>query len=228
MKCLFQIANCELHSFSFQPIDSRMYVLISSNRALVVDPCVNEDALQLMKDRSVNEVKVLLTHEHYDHISGVNWIKENINCRVIASEKCAERLPDPKHNASAFFNLLIHFSSINNNAQIEEMNVAPYICSADETFGEHSVFNWEDHKVEIIETPGHSKGSVCIIIDELYVFAGDSLIKEKPIITRLPGGSKKQYEEITLPFLKSLPNSSIIFPGHGEEGYLHEFLKIRD
>jgi hydroxyacylglutathione hydrolase len=80
VKYLFQIADHELHSFSFDPIDSRMYVLIAGNQALIIDPCVDAIALQLLKDINVKDVIVLPTHEHYDHISGVNWARENFRC----------------------------------------------------------------------------------------------------------------------------------------------------
>lgn len=221
MKCLFQIIDCELHSFSFDLIDSRMYLLISNDKALIIDPCVNTDALQLLKDKNIMDVIVLLTHEHYDHISGVNWVRENFNGKVIAIDQCAQNLPDPRRNASAYFDALLFFYS--SETKISGENIQPYSCKADETFNDYKCFNWENHKIEIIHSPGHSDGSVCILIDDIFVFTGDSLIKGKQTITRLPGGSKKKYAEITLPFLKSLPKDSVIFPGHGEAGYIHEF-----
>lgn len=221
MKCLFQIINCETYSYSFAPIDSRMYLVISNNKALIIDPCVNTDALQLLKDKNIMDVIILPTHEHYDHISGINWMKENFRCRVIAIDRCAQNLSDPKRNASAYFDALLFFTSP--ETKIAGDYIQPYSCEADETFNDYKCFNWENHKIEIIHSPGHSDGSVCILIDNIFVFTGDSLIKGKQTITRLPGGSKKKYAEITLPFLKSLPKDSIIFPGHGEAGYIHEF-----
>ncbi|CAH8720668.1 MBL fold metallo-hydrolase [Paenibacillus thiaminolyticus] len=221
MKCLFQIIDCELYSFSFDLIDSRMYLLISNDKALIIDPCVNTDALQLLKDKNIIDVIVLLTHEHYDHISGVNWVRGNFNGKVIAIDQCAQNLSDPRRNASAYFDALLFFYS--SETKISGENIQPYSCKADETFNDYKCFNWENHKIEIIHSPGHSDGSVCILIDDIFVFTGDSLIKGKQTITRLPGGSKKKYAEITLPFLKSLPIDSVIFPGHGEAGYIHEF-----
>lgn len=223
MKCLFQIANCELYYFSFDVIDSRMYVLIANHQALLIDPCVGATALQLLKDKNIKDVIVLPTHEHYDHISGVNWVKENFRCNVIATEQCAKNMTNPRRNASAHFEALFVFATEEVKAKIAEQNIQPYICTADEVFSKYKCFIWQNHKIEIYRTPGHSKGSVCILIDDVYVFTGDSLIKGVPTITRLPGGSKNEFKEITLPFLKALPQSSIIFPGHGEVGYMHEF-----
>jgi len=223
VKCLFQIVDSELHSFAFDPIDSRMYVIIANDNALIVDPCVSKEALQLLKDKNVTDVTVLCTHEHYDHISGVNWVKENFRCNVIATEQCAKNMTNSRRNASAHFEVLFIFATDEVKTKITEKNIQPYICKADEVFSKYKCFIWQNHKIEIYRTPGHSKGSACILIDNVYVFTGDSLIKGLPTITRLPGGSKKEFKEITLPFLKALSLSSIIIPRHGEAGYMHEF-----
>lgn len=68
-----------------------------------------------------------------------------------------------------------------------------------------------------VSTPGHTAGSCCIIWNDTTVFTGDSLLLNTPTITRLPGGSTKQYKNITLPFLKSLPRDMFVLPGHGPE-----------
>ncbi|MDY8045189.1 MBL fold metallo-hydrolase [Paenibacillus polymyxa] len=198
-----------------------MYLMICNNKALIIDPCVSNDALQLLKDKNIIDVIVLLTHEHYDHISGVNWLRDNFDCKVIAIDQCAQNLPDPKRNASAYFDTLLLFHSP--ETKVSGGDIEPYSCKADETFTDYHCFNWENHKVEIIHSPGHSEGSVCILIDDMFVFTGDSLIKGNATITRLPGGSKRKYYEITLPFLNSLPKDSIIYPGHGESGSIIEF-----
>ncbi|MED4888194.1 MBL fold metallo-hydrolase [Lysinibacillus sp. FSL R7-0073] len=221
MKCLFQIANSELYSYSFAPIDSKMYIWLSDTQVMVIDPAINDEAMELLNKSNVEELIVILTHEHYDHISGVNWLRKSFKCTVMAIEECANNLGNPKKNASAHFTTLLSFSSQQIREQV--IHVEPFICQADEIFQEPFYLEWGRHRIEIIKTPGHSEGSICLIVDNKYVFTGDSLIKDKPIITRLPGGSKKQYEEITYPFLKSLSSNMIIFPGHGEAGYLHEF-----
>ncbi|QKS47915.1 MBL fold metallo-hydrolase (plasmid) [Paenibacillus cellulosilyticus] len=195
--------------------------MLSNDKALIIDPCVNADALQLLKDNNIKDVTILPTHEHYDHISGINWMRDNVDCRVIAIDQCAQNMLDPRKNASAYFDALLFFYT--SETKLPEARVQPYRCKSDETFNDYKCFEWENHNIEIIHAPGHSDGSVCIRIDDKFVFTGDSLIKGKSTITRLPGGSKKKYSEITVPFLKSLPIDCVIFPGHGEPGYMHEF-----
>ncbi len=198
-------------------------MLIENSEALIIDPLLDESALHLLIDKKVNNITILPTHEHYDHISGINALKKAYECKVIASEQCATNMMNPIRNASAHFEALFIFCDDEIRANIRSQNIQPYKAYADEVFTVYKSFIWNDHKIEIKETPGHSKGSVCIIIDEFFFFTGDSLIKGRPTITRLPGGSKEDYVKYTLPFLSNLPRQSIIFPGHGEFGYIHEF-----
>ena len=71
-------------------------------------------------------------------------------------------------------------------------------------------------RIRCIELPGHSVGGIGIIIDDHHVFSGDNFIPNVPTITRLPGGSKKSYEEITKVFYDNLLCGTVIYPGHGE------------
>ena len=226
MSDLYQIGTSQIYRFSFEFIDSNMYLLLSGNRALAIDPIIDETALQLLKDKQINDILIIPTHEHYDHISGINTLRQYFECTVLASEACANNLIDPKRNLAAYSDALF-IGKINGEVQkiLAERNASAYQCSADATFKSYICLYWEGHKIEIRETPGHSKGSVCIIIDQNYVFTGDSLIRDTPVITQLPGGNKKDYNNITLPFLKSLPATTLIFPGHGEPGVVFEFLK---
>ena len=65
------------------------------------------------------------------------------------------------------------------------------------------------------ETPGHSKGSICIFLDEKVMFSGDTLVTGFNTIVRLPGGSKKDFYSITIPYLKQLDEDIVVYPGHG-------------
>ena len=149
MKCLFPIADIKLFYFSFAPIDSRMYLLIANKQALIIDPFVNETARQLLKDHNVADVIILPTHEHYDHISGINWLKTYFKCNVIACEPCAKNMANPKRNASAHFEALFVFASDEDKAKIAEQNIQPYICTADEVFNKYKTFFWQNYKIEI-------------------------------------------------------------------------------
>ena len=212
-KC--HISNDELYVSSFLPIDSRMYTLLHDNCALVIDPCVDGEMLDLLKKRHVREITIIPTHEHYDHISGIKKLRKCFECTVIANRACAENMKKPTKNFSAMFDVLF-FGDEEKLEIVRNLNIKSCSCYADEVFDGNYSFKWNDHQVDIYSSPGHSQGSVCIVLDKTNVFTGDSLIKGEKVITRLPGGSKKEYANITKPLLDRLCQGAKIYPGHGD------------
>lgn len=210
-----------IQTFTYDLIDSKMYILLEVGSALVIDPNISKDAAKLLKLQRVEEIKVLITHEHYDHISGVEWLRNQFKCEVCCSQKCNQNMQSPLLNGSKYFKALFMDKEIEKVKEADK--VGPITCCADVTFQEEKRFIWQGHEIIMTETPGHSSGSICILIDNKYLFTGDSLLKDTSVITRLPGGSKKEYEEITLPYLKNMKKDIYVYPGHGESGYIRDF-----
>lgn len=206
-----------IHTYTFYPIDARMYLIVKNNKALVIDPCISEEALQLLKENDVAEILILLTHEHYDHISGVNWLRDNFpSVEVVCSSRCAQALPNPSKNLSKFWEILFIGKDEETQEYVRNMNIQPYSCEADRTFEGECRISWEGHSMWLKETPGHSAGSICIFLDENILFSGDSLVTGYPTVLRLPGGSKKDFRSVALPFFESLDQEMMVYPGHGE------------
>ncbi|MCM1568124.1 MAG: MBL fold metallo-hydrolase [Roseburia sp.] len=207
-----------VQDYSFQPIDSKMYIIIEKNKALVIDPCIREEAFSLLDNNGVKEVLIILTHEHYDHISGVNAFKEKFQCQVVCSKKCAKNIQSAKDNISRYYDILFL-----NKDMTEYKRTEPYECTATWEFEEEALLHWEGHDVYLKETPGHSEGSICIVIDKVYVFTGDSLLRDTDVTTKMKSGSKEKYNEITKPFLENIAPDGYIYPGHGMSGYRTDF-----
>ena len=89
-----------------------------------------------------------------------------------------------------------------------------YIDQLEETFF------IEEIPVKILHTPGHSPGSVCILVEN-NIFTGDTLMKGLLGRTDLPGGNKQDLT-LSLEKLKDLPGNIIIYPGHGPETILSD------
>ena len=71
--------------------------------------------------------------------------------------------------------------------------------------------------LELLETPGHSPGSVSFYVKEKgYLFSGDVLFKGSVGRTDLPGGSMDTLMNSIRTKLLKLPGDTIVFPGHGE------------
>lgn len=212
----------KIKKFIYKLIDSNMYIILEKNRAIVIDPCICSESIEYLKGNDVKDIIIIPTHEHYDHISGINWLKESFdNCTVLSSQKCHENMQSPTKNSSKFFWAL--FIDKAKSLQKEASKVQPFSCKGDKVFELEKRFVWQGHRVTLKETPGHSPGSICIFFDNKYLFTGDTLIMDAQIITKLPGGSKKEYELITKPFLNSLSKDIYIYPGHGRSDYLKAF-----
>ena len=221
--CKYMIKHTEVYKYIMPVITSNMYIIIREDHALIVDPNENENAVELLKESGVKDITIILTHEHFDHISGVNFFRRQWECTVYANNHCKEMTTDPNKNLSAFFMAMFIDKTEEERKKVHEMFQDDYSCRVDVGFDKECNMEWHGLSVKMIETPGHSPGSICILINDEYLFSGDSLVDGNRVITRLPGGSRKYYNEITRPLLESLSEDIIVFPGHGTEGYLKEF-----
>lgn len=206
-----------IYDFSLPPLDERMYLIFHKTNALMIDPFVNEEIITILQKEKTEQILILLTHEHFDHITGVNYYRQHYQTKVLCSKKCAEGIKDTRKNLSERYEIFYLMNPNMDRRLYSQMCSKPFTTYADEVFEDKLFFKWEEHSVEMYHTPGHSPGSSCIILDKIYIFTGDSLVNGFETITRFPGGSKKEYEAITLPFLKHLPENAVIYPGHGNK-----------
>ena len=199
-------------------LDTNTYLLEEDGHLLIIDP--SDHAAVLGKCRNAAAVTVLLTHEHFDHIIGLNRIRDLCasSCVVISGKTCSERIQDTKANLSAYADVLAELGG----KQIPEQ-WSPFSCkAADITFDNRHAFHWMGHAVELFSTPGHSAGSCCILLDDM-LFVGDTVL-ENNLMVKFPGSSKKLYRSVTVPLLERLllgeqlkgNRVTRVFPGHGD------------
>lgn len=222
---IFQYDNILVYRSVYAPVSSNMFVLISGCDAVVFDPNENEELLQLFKDKHVEHVHILLTHGHYDHISGVLWLKEHTNAEIYCQEKCAERLTNSKRPLSRLVALvLVEQDNKDGGHRYKDFMAAykPFTITTDKTFEKEDQIIIEDFEFKVTSTPGHSEGSACYVLNDKLVFTGDTLLEGIASITRFPGGNANDYKEIALPYLQSLDKRLIVLPGHGNPFVLGE------
>lgn len=219
----YTIDNVKVYKYVMPIITSNMYILIMDKQALIIDPNESEEAMELLEDCGVTDITILLTHEHFDHISGVNSFREKWPCKVYGNNQCKEMVEDPAKNLAAFFMAMFISKPEEERRIAQSLFAEDYACQVDVGFEKEYNMKFKGLSVKMIDTPGHSSGSICILVDDKYIFSGDSLVEGNKVITRLPGGSRKEYNQITRPFLESLSEDIIVFPGHGTEGYLKDF-----
>jgi glyoxylase-like metal-dependent hydrolase (beta-lactamase superfamily II) len=185
------------------PIDSNCFIIYTNinSDCILVDPGTEdcEDLLFFLEQNNLVPNYIILTHEHFDHIWGINKMLELFDSTLICSEKCLELIADKKKNLSIFYNQ-IGFEILPRNFKIVSNEII--------TLG--------NYVIQFKEILGHSLGSVSFWIDNL-LFTGDVFIKDTKTVTKLPGGSKKQlvktYEQFKELFYQK---EMIVYPGHGE------------
>lgn len=220
----YDIAGLIIYQFVWDYIDANSYILTDDERALIIDPILADGFWKFIDRTGMKEASVVLTHEHFDHICGLNELRKKIPCTVYALRKCSQNIGNMVKNLSSVADVL---AQLNETVLCSGVKVEPFVCETAEIEIDDKVsFQWMGHNVLIIATPGHSEGSVCVVVDDTIVFTGDTLLR-KPIITKLPGGSQKNYREITRPVLNDISEKvKMIFPGHGEAGVSSEFCEF--
>ena len=170
-----------------------------SGESAAVDCAVfDADYQALLQKAGVTKLKyILLTHGHFDHVSGVKALKDACGGQIVIHPEDAACLTDPK-------------KSLNSYVKYAVLEPAP----ADILIEEGSELSLGSHKITVMHTPGHTPGSVCYLTEN-HMFCGDTLFRLSMGRTDLPGGS-------TLTLFASLERIGRmegvyeIFPGHGE------------
>lgn len=144
---------------------------------------------------------ILLTHGHFDHISGVKQFRDAFDAKVVIHEKDEACLRD----------------------SIKSLGISQGLSSpgikADITVTDGDELNFNDAKIKVIHTPGHTKGGVCYMIDDM-LFTGDTLFKGTVGRTDFPGGSMKEIVA-SVNRVGSLSGDYKVYPGHEGETTLN-------
>lgn len=177
-------------------VRSNCYVIGDSGEAAVIDPGVESTEILKFTDAENLKIKyIILTHVHVDHILYVDELRLKTGGKVAAHEEDAKVLGDPWYNGSMLFGLNYSF----NNADI--------------LLKDGDVLEIGNLKLEIIHTPGHTPGGICIKTGNL-LFTGDTLFRETIGRCDLGSGNQEDMKK-SLDKLMKMPPDTVIYPGHG-------------
>lgn len=177
-------------------LGTNCYAVSGEDFAFVVDPADESEELNSFAEQNKNkEYKyILLTHCHIDHILGVEKIKEIWNCPIVIGEKEAESLKNPRENLSTYI-----FGT-------------EYSLSADLLVKNGELIPLGNAEISVLETPGHTKGSVCYILGD-NIFSGDTLFKGTIGRTDFPTSNIEEMAR-TLELLSRMEKDYNLYPGH--------------
>lgn len=184
------------------------YVISDSSRAAVIDPSASaKGILDYLKANCLTLDFIILTHAHFDHILSLDTLRDATQVPCYVHKDDAESLLDGKKNAFyTFFG--------------QDRKYRP---------AERLLFGGEKIKLgnidlEIISTPGHTKGCICIKADNA-LFTGDTLFADSYGRCDLYSGDYKALMS-TLNGMRELDGNLNIYPGHGMGAKLSHALDV--
>lgn len=201
--------------------EGNCYVCAEGDRAVVIDPCHPQGPASLLEERGLVPEWILLTHEHCDHMLGLEALRRKYpDAPVLCSGACDAGLRNKHLNMSAMMEVYLTFKGK------PGAHYPPFVCApADQTFEDEYTMTWQGHTLRLTPLPGHTPGSICIRWDGDILFSGDYLIPGEAVITRLPGGDTEAYERLAKPWLAALEPGLWIYPGHKDPYILTQEVK---
>ncbi len=183
-------------------IGTNSYILEENNKILLID-FVPDVEYFISKNKFIIE-KLLLTHIHFDHFENLSIFQKKYSFELYLSDEAYNFLKNPDYNILSFFppKIIDNINNLNLN------NIK--ICK------ENDIINWNNHKIKVIESPGHSPDCLMYILEEnKSVFTGDTIFRGSIGRTDLPGGDFKKLINSINKLFTLIENDYILYPGHG-------------
>ena len=208
-----------LETFPVGPLACNCTILgdEEAGEAIVIDPGDEVSRIHhRLSDLGLKLKQILITHAHIDHVGGALKLKHLTNAPIFLNES---DLP------------LLEMMAM----QAAWLGVGtPDTAPPDESLSEGMTVGLTHYPAQVIHTPGHTQGSVCLHFAPLkMVVAGDTLFAGSIGRTDLPGGDYDQIIESIHSRLLAMPDETRVLPGHGpvttigEERNSNPFLQTR-
>ena len=192
-----------LESFAVGPLACNCTILgdEDAREAIVIDPGDEIGRIQRrLAELGLTLKQILITHAHIDHVGGALKLKRLTGAPIFMNESDM-----PLLNGMAM--------------QAAWLGIAPpETAPPDGALLEGQRVGLERYSAEVLHTPGHTQGSVCLHFAPLnLLIAGDTLFAGSIGRTDLPGGNSRQILDSIHTRLLSLPGATRVLPGHGAE-----------
>lgn len=188
------------------PLATNCYILgdRESKEAVVIDPGGDfEDIAAQLRESDLKAKYIVLTHAHFDHTDALAQLKAATGAEVLIHELDADML------CSA------------GQAQPFSLESGKETCRADRTIKEGDRIKFGRHILEVLHTPGHTRGGISLVTDKM-IFVGDTLFSGSVGRTDLPGGSFQELMASIKNKLLSMADDCLVYPGHGPASTIGE------
>jgi len=183
-------------------IATNCYIVASdkTRKGMIIDPGAESKAiLKKIEDLKISVSLIVVTHSHFDHIGAVKSLKEATGARFAVGTESEGATP------GAFVKLVAAMSG--GSARVPEPDLL---------LKDSDKIDIDDLHFEVLFTPGHSPDEISLYGHGI-LFSGDTLFNAGIGRTDFPGCSYKQLENSIKSKLYTLPDSTIVYPGHGPQ-----------
>ena len=172
----------------------------ASREALVIDPGDEiSEILAIVQKHSLRVKQIIITHAHIDHVGGAMKLRQATGAPILINE-----------NDYALLKMLAVQAAWLGMQDPGKVEVAASLSEADTVKAGPLSAN-------VLHTPGHTEGSICLYFPaEKTLIAGDTLFAGSIGRTDLPGGSFEKIIHSIHGKLLTLPDETVVVPGHGE------------
>lgn len=172
------------------------YALTNEAGTIVLDPGAEpQRILRWLGDNKV--VGIILTHCHSDHIGAVNELVEAYGCWVACGARDVDGVAD------------VHRSGF------DEEGIDYTVDHVDRALEEGDVVTWGGDSLTVLNTPGHTPGSICLLCeDHKVMFSGDMLFQGAIGSTAFVLGNDADMVR-SCARLTELDPALRVYPGHG-------------
>lgn len=172
-----------------------------THEAMVIDPGDQiDDILQILAEEKLTLKQIVVTHAHIDHVGGAMKLKKATGAPILMNQD--------DHALLKMLPMQAAWVGMRPPGPVE----------IDETVGQGRVLKFGTIPVNVIHTPGHTEGSICLFLpDEKKLIAGDTLFAGSIGRTDLPGGSMDKIMRSLHTRVLALPDDTEVTPGHGPQ-----------
>lgn len=194
------MTDLNVEALTLGDLDTNCYLVSCPVTAevLIIDPADDGGYItDVILQRQLQPTGILLTHGHFDHVLGLLELKLNFPVPVMLHAADDALLQRATESAKHWLK-----------------RVVDPVPPADQAIKDGDVIMIGKSWLKIIETPGHTPGSIAAFNDSL-LFTGDTLFKEGVGRTDFSySNSKKLWQSVAK--LRELSNSRRCWAGHGE------------
>ena len=184
----------KIHVLPLGDYQTNCYIVHEENSTdcLIIDPGYEPEIISsYLEEKGLTPAAILLTHCHFDHVGAVKDLAAQYDCKVFLDRK-ELAMPPMLTNGPLYYT---------------------------DGYGDGDTLTLAGIPIQVLETPGHTPGSVCLIMEDT-LFSGDTLFAGSCGRTDLPCGDARAMRD-SLRRLAALSENYRVCPGHGPSSTLN-------